>query len=415
MLKIILKSTATSLFSIIFTFLAGVFLARALGPTEYGNFSYIMLVVTLSASIIQFGLGQGFVFFKRKHNISNVYFYSSIFVILITSIALSIILHDYFLSQLTLILLIFIFVTTSINLFLSYTSQLDKNLRKYNNVRLLTAMLLFISYISTFFVFNSITIENLILINILISTIMMIYYLIPITIKNHHVKGTIHPGFVSYSLKLHGTTLVGILIGSYDKILLSTDHSLTNLGMYTVAFGFSRLIGIVPQNISTVLFSHLAGENENKVNNITQEIYSALFIPMLFLTAIASLLTYFLFPIIYGISYIPAVIPTIILLFECVISSLGWILAQRFNTTGKPGLILIRQLISLLPLAMVFFFTSSENIILLISIAVLLSSIIRLIITYFIYGKILKENYPNILPSYKIISILTKLLKRNFK
>lgn len=415
MLKIIFQSTATSIFSIAFTFLASIFLARALGPTEYGNFSYIMLVITLSASIIQFGLGQGFVFFKRKHNISKIYFYSSIFVILITSIALSVILHNYLLPQLTFILLIFIFITTSINLFLSYTSQLDKNLKKYNTVRLLTPVLLFISYISVFFIFNKIEIENLILANILISITMMIYYFFPISIKNHHMKIRTYPGFIRYSLKLHGTTLVGILIGSYDKILLSTDHSLTNLGMYTVAFGFSRLIGIIPQNISTVLFSHLAGENESKVNNITQEIYSVLFIPMLFLTAAASLLTYFLFPIIYGELYIPAVIPTIILLFECMISSLGWILAQRFNATGKPGLILIRQLISLLPLAMVFFFTSSENIILLISIAVLFSSIIRLIITYFIYGKILNENYPSILPSYKVFSIFTTLLKRIFK
>lgn len=244
---------------------------------------------------------------------------------------------------------------------------------------------------------------------------MIIYYLIPISIRKYHTEGTTHSGFISYSLKLHGTTLVGILIGSYDKILLSTDDSLTNLGMYTVAFGFSRLIGIIPQNISTVLFSHLAGENENKISNITQDIYSLLFIPMFILTTIASLLTYFLFPLIYGASYIPAITPAIILLFECMISSLGWILAQRFNTTGKPGLILIRQLISLLPLLLVFFFTHSENIIILISIAVLLSSIMRLIITYFIYGKILKENYPNIFPSYKITLIFTRLLKRTFK
>ncbi|MDW7795353.1 lipopolysaccharide biosynthesis protein [Morganella morganii] len=415
MLKIIFQSTASSIFSIIFTFLASIFLARALGPTEYGNFSYIMLVVTLSASIIQFGLGQGFVFFKRKHNISNIYFHLSILFILIVSIALPIILQNYLLSQLSIIPLIFILVTTSISLFLSYTSQLDKNLKKYNTVRLLTAMLLFLSYISVFFIFDSISIRNIIIINIFISTMMIVYYLIPISIRKYHTEGTTHPGFVSYSLKLHGTTLVGILIGSYDKILLSTDDSLTNLGMYTVAFGFSRLIGIIPQNISTVLFSHLAGENENKISNITQDIYSLLFIPMFLLTTIASLLTYFLFPLIYGASYIPAITPAIILLFECMISSLGWILAQRFNTTGKPGLILIRQLISLLPLLLVFFFTHSENIIILISIAVLLSSIIRLIITYFIYGKILKENYPNIFPSYKIALIFTRLLKRTFK
>lgn len=129
MLKIIFQSTASSIFSIIFTFLASIFLARALGPTEYGNFSYIMLVVTLSASIIQFGLGQGFVFFKRKYNISNIYFHSSMFFILIVSIALPIILQNYLLSQLPIIPLIFILVTTSISLFLSYTSQLDKNLK----------------------------------------------------------------------------------------------------------------------------------------------------------------------------------------------------------------------------------------------------------------------------------------------
>jgi O-antigen/teichoic acid export membrane protein len=123
-----------------------------------------------------------------------------------------------------------------------------------------------------------------------------------------------------------------------------------------------------------------------------------------------------LIPTIFGSEYNESVLPFMILIFECIISGLGWLLSQRFNASGRPGLVLVRQLVSIIPLIYIYFYQFEFNILLTISLALLSSSIIRLIITMVFYQKVFHEQAPRLYPTKgELKSIYQTIKKGNHK
>jgi hypothetical protein len=82
-----------------------------------------------------------------------------------------------------------------------------------------------------------------------------------------------------------------------------------------------------------------------------------------------------------------------------LISGAGWTLAQRFNAAGRPGLVLVRQLISIVPVVALLPFLPSENIAVYLALLMLLGASLRMAITLVIYPYVLREPIPRLFPS----------------
>ena len=123
-------------------------------------------------------------------------------------------------------------------------------------------------------------------------------------------------------------------------------------------------------------------------------------------------LGYFFIPIIFGSEYYDAIHPFGILVFECVISSTGWILAQRFNVSGKPGLVLLRQIISILPLFLISIFPIDGSVVIYISLILLSCSLLRLLITIIQYKFVLNEPIPSFIPHKRHYLYIWSVIKR---
>ncbi|MBA6396040.1 hypothetical protein H4J45_18320, partial [Colwellia sp. BRX10-6] len=297
---------------------------------------------------------------------------------------------------------------------LSSLSRVDSNLLVFNKSKVLVASI-FTSLVLIFFSFYQLNLKILIGISIF-SFIVEIFYIAFFSTKKQFSDFILRkkidwPGFFKYGLKIHMTAVLGIMINNFDKLYLFFNAKAVDFGIYAVAYGFSRLIGILPNTFAGVLYAKFAGADENKTSEITSLVFSFLFIPLLLCSFLLSIISCYFIPILYGNEYVEAVIPIGILLFESVISGLGWILAQRFNAAGKPGLVFVRQLIAIIPLAILIFYMPNYDVTIVLSLAMLLASIIRLLVTLYMYKNVLNEKLPRFYPTYCQINQLYSRFK----
>jgi antigen flippase len=416
MLKIIFQSLSTSVLSMIITFISSIIIARALGPEFRGEWASISLFVALISEITLIGFGDSYLYHKRKnykvYNVSSVIIYS-ISIGFILNVIFFYFFKEYIKDEYAVLTFTMLILSGLVGL-LSSICRVDSDLLVFNKSKVLFA--------STYTIFIILALSfyhldlNIIMgISIFCLIIKFIYTASFSTVKQFSGVALKDKfdwySYLKFGFKIHMTSVLGMLINNFDKIYLFFNARSFDFGIYAVAYGFSRLIGILPNTLSGVLYAKFAGEDESKASAMTSLIFSFLFIPLLFCSFILSVLSYYFVPILYGDGYVKAVIPIGILLFECVISGLGWILAQRFNAAGKPGLVFIRQLISIIPLIILIFYIPDYEITIVLSLAMLLASVIRLVVTLYMYKNLLNEELPRYYPTFHQINQLYSRFK----
>ncbi len=446
MIKVVLQSVGTSLSAVFLGFLYSVLIARMLGPEARGIVATLVMFATLIAGLSQLGLAQGYVYHKRKFQASGKYsseaiasgkalIIKSICLVLVASSVLGATTFYWFMpNEITHYLVCWTLLTfiMSLHLYLQNSSHIDASLSHYNIGRL-AIPIINISVIAIIVLYQGVSVVSVIVASIIAYTVASLLLAKPLfKTENKHTANTHEQNKLAnnntmltlasirrYSASIYGTSVTGVLIQSADKIVLLIVGTMTDFGIYAVAYGLSRLVGIIPDTISTYLFAAFAGTGEKRAASHTNKVFSLLFMPLIVLGACISILAPTLIPAIFGHSYSLAVIPFIFLLFECIFSSMSWLLAQRFNAEGRPGLVLIRQLVSLIPLLAaliimtlgvdsfnaIFDSTTANSIIqsplYLLCIAMLASALLRLLITLAMYHWALGEKLPRMLPEIR--------------
>lgn len=418
MLKLIYKSLFTSLFVIIISFIFSVVISRVLGADGRGLYSSIVMIATLVMGVSQFGLPESLIYYKRKKNY-NILTYSgvsSILVALVSSI-LAFIVCSAFLPENLLPYNNYVLVTAillSIFTYFSNLSQVHDDLVVYNLCRAivptLNVCLLVILYVFLDDVNEEVALKSNI-ISYLICLVFLISYIIFKNEKPNVFEYAKIKFLCMFGIKYWGTTVLGMFIMNLDKIYLMNNGTMFDFGVYAVAYSTSRLISIIPQTLSTIIYSKFSGRSESELDEFVRLIFSLLFIPFLSITAFAAIFISPILPFIYGEDFEGAIVPFSILVIECTISSFSWILAQRFNAAGKPGIVFMRQFVSIIPILIIFIIDIEYEVVIFISLILLLSSIIRLVITLIMYNKILRVERPRIIPSYGDFEMLKNKMR----
>lgn len=159
------------------------------------------------------------------------------------------------------------------------------------------------------------------------------------------------------SLHTHLTTLLGLLSVNLDKLWLAGQGGTAQLGLYTVAFTASRLIGAVQESAAATLFARHAGRAGADAASLAQlsddvaRAFRRTFWPMLAAAGIAggAVIALPVVETVFGPAYRDARGPLALLLAECVLGQGSWLLAQRFTGTGRTGLVALRQAVALVP------------------------------------------------------------------
>jgi enterobacterial common antigen flippase len=415
MYDIIKKSFATTILSVVTLFLFNVVISRVLGPSSRGEFGQINLLANLIYAFSNLGLHDSYIYYRRKlycdTGASSLFFINYIFSFILFFIYYFFFSGDNNLSNshyffMFLFVNVTYFVTTHILL-------IDSKLDTFNLSKIARPLLLLSGVCLMYIIYGTISVDDVIITHIIVYLIIAVFCIIKLVRsevvgRSFFVKVNWND-YLSYSFKSYGVAIFSVFVSNFDKVFLFFRGQSYEFGVYIVAYSTSRLITLLPNTLSTVIFSNFAGKGEDGLKDISNLSFSILFMPMVFLAFIIWLASGFVLIPIFGEEYREMVLPFNILVLEAVVSAMGWILAQRFLASGRPGLVLTRQIISLTPLIALFFWDISISITTALAISVLISSVIRLLITFYIYKAHLKENIPCVNFSIKkIIMILNK-------
>lgn len=440
-LKGLLKASSTTIATTALItalgFITSVITARILGPEGRGLLSGALLIATLAGNTALFGLANTFVYHKgaeRTFNYKLFFIFSLIFIALIAA-ALS-----YFGLQLSseqqlhqqLLLIVFMAIVSGGYGYFNALSQLNHGLHFFNLMRvgLVLGNLLLLGVLILFF--QPITFVEILMTQIIVSGVLMLWGVIWAKKNNIWVQNVTEEdlgvqvadsndtgtyvswgNMLGYGVKHHGTVLLGILLVNFDKLALLNIGTIIEYGFYALAFTTSRLIGAVQEATSTALYARFAGKDVQQLSVNVNNAFRLTFLPMLVLAGIGAALSPWLIPLVYGKAFTSMTIPFSILLFECVIGSASWTLAQRFNAGGRPGLVFFRQFISVIPVFLALPFLPHENIHIYLSGLMLIGAVLRLSVTLGIYPYVLKEPVPKMLPNKQDFRTAFSLLRKN--
>lgn len=398
--------------------------ARVLGPEGRGELASIALFATLFGGVAQLGFGQAFVFGHRanpKWNWTGLLLLAG-GIVAFAAVALSHVFVAFVKPGYgaNADLLPFLALVIALNGFLISSSQIDPALKVHNTVKLLGPFLVVSGY-SLAWLFDVMTVQLTLWVQIVAGTLTAIPLLhwIALRVTARREKGSETSSYVEtfgmfgrHAIHLHMTVVLGLALNNIDKVYMFLSGSLGNFGLYTVAFTTSRMLGTFQETLSTTLYSRFAGVKGNEGSESVKRAFRFTFVPMLIVALIIGMLGPQILELMFGASFRSAGWIFAILLVECVLGNSSWLLAQHFNVIGKPNLVFMRQAVSAIPvLALVPFIPESYSMVGIASL-LLLSSVVRLGMTLFIYKYVLQDRPPSLMPSWSDIESVVALVKR---
>jgi antigen flippase len=388
-------------------FISSVITARVLGPEGRGVMSAALLVSTISAGIAQSGLASSYVYHhgaKKRFSYPSLLFYSISGIMVVScliacfGITVAPALKD------MALLVIVISAFTGAQTYFFTLSQLQSNLYFFNKLRFGSVMgnIVLLGFLI-------IAVRVVTPIEILISQLFVLIFLSAaggwwalkheIWKVEEELDATTLRRVVGYGLSQHGTAMLSLFLLNFDKLVLLTRGNVIEYGYYALAFSTSRLIGSVQDAVSVALFSRFAGRDADRLAQAVGIAFRLTFLPLLIVAAVGALSAPWFLNHIYGKQFGEVAAPFAILLFECVVGGASWTLAQRFNASGRPELVLIRQFISVVPVIAGIPFLPEKNAFDCLAMLMLAGACLRLAATLALYKFELREPLPSMMPT----------------
>ncbi|WP_458125677.1 lipopolysaccharide biosynthesis protein [Paenibacillus sp. Z3-2] len=184
-----------------------------------------------------------------------------------------------------------------------------------------------------------------------------------------------------YGSKVYGVELLGTLYTQFDKIIILALLTPRDFGLYSVVFALSRIYNAVQTAISNVVFPKVTGLPQEQIIRTVGRAFRISLMVMMIIVIPTMFVGNYLMGILFGSEFLEASVAFYILAVECIIGGGSWILASAFNALGRPGLVMIRQLIALsVTVALFFVFTPLWGLNG-IAVALLIGSIVRMVVT----------------------------------
>ncbi|TVY01250.1 lipopolysaccharide biosynthesis protein [Cohnella terricola] len=363
LVQAIVRTSATNLSVMVIATLTSIVTARMFGVAGKGEFSAIIFWPTLLAGLVGFGLPTSLIY-NMKRNIGSggdyvrAGFLFQIPVSLLTGIVAwtwmpawlgnypEQVVHIakwYTVSMLPVLLMV--------NL-VSALAQSTGRFNLYNGVRLYIPLLNLAGLI-LLWATGSLSLRDAALVFLTTSVLVIGWCLYGIReeLRIDWFKGAGNrlaaKALFGYGSKVFGVELLGTLYGQFDKIVILSMLSARELGLYTVVYALSRVFNAVQTAITSVIFPKVAGMEKEAVLATVGRAFRLSMLLMGVVAIPSMFIGRFLLGILFGTPFLEASGTFYLLSIECILGGGSWILASSFNAMGRPGLVLIRQIIAL--------------------------------------------------------------------
>ncbi|QJC53344.1 oligosaccharide flippase family protein [Paenibacillus albicereus] len=160
---------------------------------------------------------------------------------------------------------------------------------------------------------------------------------------------------LGYGSRVYGTDLLGTLYGQFDKLIILALLAPRDFGVYSVIYALSRMFNVVQTAITSVVFPKVTGESKEVVIASVSRAFRLSMALMALAVVPGMLIGGRLIGLVFGPEFAGSTAAFYLLSIECIVGGGSWILASAFNATGRPGMVLVRQLVALAATIGLFF------------------------------------------------------------
>jgi O-antigen/teichoic acid export membrane protein len=393
----ILRTSATNLLVMIISTLTSIVSARMFGVVGKGEFSAILFWPTLLAGLVGFGLPTSLIYNLKQNKGNGADFVRAGFLFQIpVSVIVGIVawiwlpawLGNYpeaVIQTARWYTVLMLPILLAVNL-ISALAQSTGKFNVYNGVRLFFPLINLVGLLMLWSM-NNLSLHSAALVFLVTSVFVILWALYSIRdeLRINWFKGLGNlqaaKTLFGYGSKVFGVELLGTLYSQFDKIIILSMLTARDLGLYTVVYALSRVFNVVQTAITNVIFPKVTGMDKDAIIATVGRAFRLSMLLMTIVVIPCMFIGRYLMGVLFGAPFLEASGAFYILSIECILGGGSWILASSFNAMGRPGLVLVRQLIALAVTIGLFFVFTPLYGLNGIAIALLIGAIIRLAVT----------------------------------
>jgi O-antigen/teichoic acid export membrane protein len=348
-IKKTLSVLATQLLTLPLTLLAGILIARYLGPEGKGALAIMVLVATILKLISGLGIEFSNVFFLGKDKkLLNQIVTNNIIIWLLAAVScvtIVFVAQEYVLKYLLpgfnrTLFYIALFIFPAF-LWLSFSRAIFQGLESFKIYNFLKV---------------SEPITKVIAVIVLVVLLrfglrggaiaMLLSYLLPAVLSVLILTKYAQPGFpintrlCNRSIKYGLKGQIGIFFQFFnyriDMFLVLFYLGAKSVGIYVVSVAIAELLWHIPNSVSTTLFPRISAQDKDSANEFTCRVSRGSIAVMLVVAVVLAIVSIVLIPAIYGRRFSASVTPLHILLPGVIFFGLVKILTSYMHGRGKP-------------------------------------------------------------------------------
>lgn len=219
------------------------------------------------------------------------------------------------------------------------------------------------------------------------------------------------PQFLRSGIGFQGIAVLGLFLTHAHMYFVMSVGTLTAFGIYSAAFGLSRMISFIQMSIGSAVFASSAGGVDSRAGASALKAFRLTFLPMILVAGIVAALSPLVTRLLLGPEFDAAAPPLAILAFEAVIAGAAFILGQHLQAVGRVTSVLTRNAFSMIPIILGLVILDASNVVLGMAWLMLTASGLRLTATLFAYHSQHGTEALRLIPSRQDLSTLRTLAR----
>lgn len=388
----------------------GVLIARGLGPHGRGEQAAMVMWPQFLAGILTLGIPSALLYNMKRHPGEARGLFSAALILsavlgTLAAIAGAVILPFYLTQYSPAVVrvaqgLMAVTPTTLVAFVLMAALQAREEFSVYNRVRYLSPVITLVALVGalglghlTPFVSSAVfCFAGTPVFLWLLSHVCRLYR--PVLLPPAHAA---YKRLIGYGVRSYGIDVLGMLSGTLDQVLVVGLLAPGQMGLYTVALSLSRMLNVLPTAVISVLFPKASARPVAEVVALTGRAarVSALLTTMG--GGVLLIVSPLVLRLLYGADYLGAVTVFRVLMIEAILGSTVWVLGQAFMALDRPGTVTLLQGVGLalsVPLLLVLIPRFG---LLGAGMAILISTLARLIFVLAAYRQFLHVPAPGLL------------------
>ena len=341
----------SNVFSIIAGFIAGVVLARVLGPEKYGIFTALVIIPMIVVSLTNLGIRGSAIFHVGKARYDRNELVSTVVLLLIMASALGMIITAgayivYGEPSFTALLVGLVLLVIPGRLAIVYFGGIflgDDDIRKANQLNWITnalnlALIIILVWALGFEILGAV-------IAFMLSATAVAAYGLYMLMREYRIRLRFHREIMISLLRLGVLFSVSFFILQLnyriDILLLEKLRDASEVGIYSIGASIAEQLWQLPLAVGIVVFSRTANEEDRAaMTERTGVLVRMSFLLSVILAALMFFLVPYLIPLIFGDEYIPSIRIIQLILPGIIMVVMFRILSGHLAGLGRPEITL---------------------------------------------------------------------------